>query len=143
MGNHFCIASSDKKSTVPQQKSDITPLKFKSKIQLRMGAHTLWKVHSRFVCTLARIGPRMQSVPAKAETISASVCAQVPGWAREQEPCTCDPRPQIPPHSTSQKVQHTATINTVFHIIWLTCLPYFATFIANKKQWYEIYSNIH
>lgn len=84
MQNHFCMASNDKKPTVPQQKSDITTLKFKSKIQFQKGAHILWKVHSRFVCMLARIGPRMRSVPAKAETISASVCAQVPGWASEQ-----------------------------------------------------------
>lgn len=71
-----------------------------------MGAHMLWKVHGRFVFMLAKTGPWMQSVPAKAETISASVCTQ-----SQAGPGSRSPALEI--HTLKYLPQHTATTNTL------------------------------
>lgn len=84
MCNQFCTicrVSNDRQNTVPHQKPDITTFKFKSKIQLQMGAHILWKVNIRFICMQAKMGPCMQSILIKARNnFCLTMCAgPVPG----------------------------------------------------------------
>lgn len=61
----YCIVSNNRQNRT-LKKSDIATLKFKSKIQLQMGTHILWKVNIKVLCMLAKMGPHVQSVLTKA-----------------------------------------------------------------------------